>query len=200
MNILSCLVCYDDITLPVGYEIVKKDLRFCDLKTKQEKRRACVTKNEHFRMLIGQSVKNKVLFDHVLADNWFAAKDNLDYIHYDLKKKFIIGIKSNRTVALSEDDKKNGTFTQVKNLELEDSKAIKVWLKDNAFPVMLLKKVFTNEDGTTGILYLISNDLDRDGTELYTLYQKRWKIETYHKSIKQNVSLAKSPTKRVRSG
>jgi len=199
MNILSCLVRYDDMTLPVGYEIVHKDVRFCDLKTKQEKRCASISKNEHFRSLVGQSVKNKVLFDHVLADNWFAAKDNLDYIHYELNKKFIIGIKSNRTVALSKEDKKNQLFTQVKNLELEDGKAQKVWLKDNAFPVMLLKKIFTNEDGTTGILYLISNDLDRNGIELYTLYQKRWKIETYHKSIKQNASLAKSPTKRVRS-
>ena len=199
MNILSCLVRYDVMTLPVGYEIVKKDVRFCDVKTKQEKRQASISKNEHFRSLIGQAVKNQVLFDHVLADNWFAAKDNLDDIHYELKKKFIIGIKSNRTVALSKKDKKNKVFTQVKALELEDGKAIKVWLKDNVFPVMLLKKTFTNEDGTTGILYLISNDLDRDETELYVLYQKRWQIETYHKSIKQNASLAKSPTKRVRS-
>jgi len=27
-----------------------------------------------------------------------------------------------------------------------------------------------------------------------TIYQKRWKVECYHKSLKQNVSLAKSPT------
>ncbi|QIX55966.1 hypothetical protein GW536_11575 [Piscirickettsia salmonis] len=36
-------------------------------------------------------------------------------------------------------------------------------------------------------------------TEVATLTQKRWKIEEYHKSIKQNASLAKSPTKTVRS-
>ena len=82
---------------------------------------------------------------------------------------------------------------------MEDGKERKVWLKDNAFPVMLLKKTFTNENGNTGILYLISNDLDRDETEFYALYQKRWQIETYHKSIKQNASLTKSHTKRVRS-
>ena len=31
------------------------------------------------------------------------------------------------------------------------------------------------------------------------IYQKRWKIELYHKSIKQNASLSASPTKRVLS-
>ena len=34
---------------------------------------------------------------------------------------------------------------------------------------------------------------------MYQIYQKRWRIEEYHKSIKENASLAKSPTKRVRS-
>ncbi|APS43673.1 hypothetical protein AVI51_12145 [Piscirickettsia salmonis] len=48
-------------------------------------------------------------------------------------------------------------------------------------------------------LTLITNDLETDGDGLYKIYQKRWKIEEYHKSIKQNASLAKSPTKTVRS-
>ena len=77
-------------------------MAYCDLKTKKEKRCASVSKNEYFRNLIEQASQNNILFDHVLADNWFAAKENLDYIHYKLEKKFIIGIKSNRTVALSE--------------------------------------------------------------------------------------------------
>ena len=64
---------------------------------------------------------------------------------------------------------------------------------------MLIKKVFTNEDGSTGILYLASNDIEHEAAYLYQIYQKRWRIEEYHKSIKENASLAKSPTKRVRS-
>ena len=36
-----------------------------------------------------------------------------------------------------------------------------------------------------------------DFTTLCDLYEKRWKIEEYHKSIKQNTSLEKSPTKTV---
>jgi len=199
VNILSCLVRYGDITFPVGYEIVHKDVQFCDVATKQLRRTASVTKNEHFRSLVGQSHKNQVAFDYVLADNWFGSKENLDYIHHNLKKYFIIGLKSNRTVALSEDDKTLGKFQQIEALDMEDGKEKIVWLKGNSFPITLIKKLFKNENGSTGILYLASNDIKHDGDTLYQIYQKRWQIEVYHKSIKQNASLAKSPTKRVLS-
>ena len=36
-----------------------------------------------------------------------------------------------------------------------------------------------------------------DADRMYQVYQKRWGIEEFHKSIKQNTRLAKSPTKRV---
>jgi len=197
INILSCLVRYENITLPVGYEAVRKDVQFSDIKTKKFNRTASISKNEHFRNLVEQCHKNQVKFDHILADNWFGAKENLNYIHHDLHRFFIIGLKSNRLVALSESDKKKKVFQRVSELELKENQGLQVWLKGNSFPVMLVKKVFKNEDGTTGILYLVSNDLARDATQLYQIYQKRWEIEVYHKSIKQNASLAKSPTKRM---
>ena len=140
-----------------------------------------------------------MLFEWVLADNWFGAKENLEYIKSIIKKKFIIGIKSNRTVALSEKEKLKGDFTKVSKLDLEDGQSIKVWVKGIDFALQLIKKVFTNEDGSTGILYLASNDIEREAAYLYQIYQKRWRIEEYHKSVKENASLAKSPTKRVRS-
>ena len=59
----------------------------------------------------------------------------------------------------------------------------------------LTQGVFTNEDGTTGCLYLVSSDPTATSDQLETNYQKRWKVEEYHKSIKQNASLEKSPTR-----
>jgi len=38
---------------------------------------------------------------------------------------------------------------------------------------------------------------DKDAIE--AIYKKRWKVEVYHKTMKQNANLAKSPTKRVRT-
>lgn len=199
INLLSCLVRYGDTAFPIGYEIIKKDILYSDLETRRQKRKAAISKNELFRALIQQAIINNVLFDYVLADNWFGSKENMKFIHKLLKKFFILGIKSNRCVALTRYQAKNGQFQQLNSLAWKDGDYHTVYLKDLAFPVKLLKKVFTNEDGRTGMLYLVTNDLSIDADRLYKVYQKRWKIEEFHKSIKQNVSLSKSPTKTIRT-
>ena len=199
INLLSCMVRYEDFSLPIGYEIVKKDLQYSDIETKHIRRKSSTTKNELFRQLIKQACDNQVLFEFVLADNWYGSKANMEFLHNDLSKSFIIGIKSNRNLALSENDANRGQFQSATSLDLEEDVVYKVWLKGLSFPVQLLKKVFKNENGSTGTLYLVSNDMQIDADRLYQVYQKRWRIEEYHKSIKQNASLAKSPTKRIRT-
>lgn len=199
INLLSCLVRYGDVALPIGYEIIKKDITYCEIKTKKLKRKASVSKNELFRQLIQQAVTNQVPFDYILADNWFGAKANMVFIQSILNKYFIFGIKSNRCVALSLEEAESGQFQQVKSLDWKDGDCATVYLKNLAFPVRLLKKVFTNEDGSTGILYLVTSDLSIEANRIYEVYQKRWRVEEFHKSIKQNASLSKSPTKTVRT-
>jgi len=199
INLLSCMVRYGDVALPVNFEIIKKEHRYIDVETKRERRKFLVTKNELFRGLIQQVIDNRVMFKYALADNWFSSKDNMSFIHTDLKKHFIFGIKSNRTIAVSIKDKLSGQFQQVRHLELEESQSVKVYLKGLDFPVQLLKKVFKNENGSIGVLYLVTDDLTIDADHMYQVYQKRWRIEEYHKSIKQNSALAKSPTKTVRT-
>lgn len=199
VNILSGLIRYQDFALPIAFEAVRKDVYFCDRETRKEKRQASLTKNELFRNMLQQAVNNRVKFEYILADNWFGAKKNMEFIHYDMKKKFIFGIKSNRLIALSENERKKGQYQKLSSLKLSDGETKNIWLKDIPFPVTLLKRVFKNENGSTGTLYLVTNDLNIDTDHIYNIYQKRWRIEEYHKSIKQNSSLAKSPTKVSRS-
>ena len=45
------------------------------------------------------------------------------------------------------------------------------------------------------MLCLVSSDTDLDQAQLTTIYQRRWKVEEHHKSLKLNASMAKSPTK-----
>src|SRR5215216_916531 len=199
VNILSGLIRYGDIVLPISYEIINKDLHFCDIKTKKEKRQSSTTKNQMFRTIVKQAVSNQILFDFVLADNWFGAKDNMEFVHYDIKKFFVFGIKANRLIAFSEEERKKGQYHNLNQLNFKDGEKKIVFLKDLAFPVALVTKIFKNEDGSTGILHIVTNDLNSDADRIYEVYQKRWRIEEYHKSIKQNASLEKSPTKVVRS-
>jgi len=195
VNILSCLVRYGDKVLPLDYTTIHKDLYFSDVKSRKTKRQASKSKNEIFRSIIKKAQANRVKFEHILADNWFGARGNMEFIHYNLKQKFIFGIKSNRLVQL----KKNGQYQKLNTLKLKDGESVQVYLKQISFPVQLIKKIFKNEDRSTGALFLVTNDLTIDADRIYEIYQKRWCIEDFHKSIKQNASLSKSPTKVIRS-
>ncbi len=53
-------------------------------------------------------------------------------------------------------------------------------------------------DDKVDLKFLIETKL-RKSLRIYEVYQKRWRIEEYHKSIKQNASLEKSPIKVVKS-
>ncbi|GAA4012983.1 hypothetical protein GCM10022408_27260 [Hymenobacter fastidiosus] len=57
------------------------------------------------------------------------------------------------------------------------------------------RQVFPHEDQSAGVSYLVSSDTDLDQAQMTTIYQRRWKVEEYHKSLKQNASMGKSPTK-----
>jgi hypothetical protein len=88
----------------------------------------------------------------VLADSWFSAQENLSFVRQDLGKHFIVALKSNQTVALSLDDKKQGRFVRIDQLDWPEQKPIQAWLKGLDFPVLTSRQVFTNKDGSTGIL------------------------------------------------
>ena len=195
INLLTCLVRYGDRALPITYDIVAKDQAYVEPKTGKQKKRSTISKNERFRSLIKQAVKNQVKFDYIIADSWFSSKENMQYIDQKLGKKFIFALKTNRLVAVANEDGTKGTFQDLNSVNLQDNEKKKVYLTGIDFAVVIVKKEFTNEDGTRGTLYLVSNDIDKEGTLLYQTYQKRWLVEEYHKSIKENASLAKSPTK-----
>lgn len=58
-----------------------------------------------------------------------------------------------------------------------------------------MRQVFTNEDGSTGVRYLVTCDLTLNADPIITIYQRQWKVEEYHRSLKQNAALTKSPTR-----
>jgi hypothetical protein len=185
-----------DFSLPVAFEVIAKTQTYTDSKTGKTKRKSPVTKNAlvRGRLKILAQV-NHVLFRYVLWDSWYSSADNLKYVKQTLGKDVIGAIKSNRTVALSAEDKQTGTYVTVSKLDLDPGDTRLVYLKGVAFPVVLAKQIFTNKDGSSGVLYLVSTDTDLSYADITTLYKRRWKVETFHKSLKQNAALAKSPTK-----
>jgi hypothetical protein len=196
VNILNALYHNDQGDIPLGFAIVKKDIHFTDPGTGKPKRRSSVTKNEQARELIGTTARNQVKFRYVLADSWFSSQENMEFV-VAKKKHFIFALKSNRTFAESREDKLKGKFQPVESLVWEENTTKTGYLKGMAMPVQITRQVFTNEDGSRGVLYLATSDLTLGYSGITTIYQKRWKVEEYHKSTKSNLGLAKSPTKKV---
>ena len=196
INLLNALYHGGGVSIPVAFEVVRKPHQFSDVKTRKVKRASEFTKNELMRTMIATCVANAIKFRYVLTDSWFAAKENFEFI---LKKgkHFISALKDNRLVALSEEDKKEGRFVRVSQLELADQQAVRGWLKGFPCEVLFVRRVFTNKDGSIGLLNLVCSDLACNGGQVATIYQKRWKVEEFHKSLKSNAGLAKSPTRTV---
>ena len=199
INILNCVYHAGGAAVPVAYELTRKPLVYRDAKTGRLKRNSAVTKNELMRRMLRVCQRNQLQYRYVLADSWFSAKENLDCIRQELDRHFIVALKSNRTVALSDAEKLQGHFSRIDSLDLPEHQAVQCWLRGLDFPVRLVRQVFTNKDGSTGTLYLASSDLDCAGPTVCAIYQKRWKVETFHKTLKSNAALAKSPTKTERT-
>lgn len=196
-NLLNCLYHVNGASIPVAFELIKKPVQYCDLKTHRLKRASMYTKNELMRNMLSVCVQNKLKFRFVLFDTWFSSKENMCYIKKDLAKDFICALKSNRLAAVSEEDYQANHFTPIEELPWQEETLFVGWLKDVPFPMNIVRQVFTNKDGSTGILYLACSDTTMKRDQILTAYQKRWPVEVFHKSLKQNAALGKAPVRRV---
>lgn len=183
------------LKVPIAFDIIAK-YGYCDLQSKKEVRKSPVTKNELMRAQILQALKNQVKFSYILADSWYSSGANMKFIH-ERKKYFIFDLKSNRLATIGDRNKAN--WKNISQLELQAFVPVKVWLKDVELPILLIKQVFTNKDGSTGVRYLATNNLNLTSNDFLDLYKRRWSVEEYHKSFKQNTSMAKSPTRTVKT-
>jgi len=184
------------ISIPLAFELIKKTEHYFDKKANKVKRRSPVSKHEMVqqRLRILQNL-NRVKFRYLLWDTWFSSSENFEFVHYELQKYFVAALKSNRLAALSWEQKLEGKFHKVEELDLQENQAIQVWLKGLDFPILLTKQVFLNKDGSQGELYVVTNDLELSAEAISAIYTSRWSVEVLHKSLKQNLGIEKSPTK-----
>ena len=97
------------------------------------------------------------------------------------------------------ESKKNAKFARIDSVNMPENTAVQGWIRGYEEPVKLIRQRFKNKDGSTGIVHLVCSDLTCDFDEIEKRYQKRWKVEIFHKSLKSNTSLGKSPTRTVRA-
>jgi hypothetical protein len=195
INLLSALYLSQDTSLPVAFALIKKTELVTDKKTGKDKWQSPRTKNDFARDMIASVLCKQIPFRYVLADLWFSSAANMTFIKKTSKKDFIMPLKSNRKVALSGEDRNRGQWTTLSSLCFGTGAALTLYLEGVPFPVLVSRHVFTNEDGSESVLYLSSSDVSLSSASMMTIYQKRWKVEEFHKSLGSNACFAKSPTK-----
>ena len=185
INQLTALYHSGTSSLPVAYELIQKDQQKLNTKTGKTQWVSAISKHQLLRRMVKQCIANNLIFKYVLADCWYSCADTFTYLN-DLERHFIMPIKANRKVALSQLDHQQGCYQSIESLALEESQLLVVWLKDVAFPLHLTRQVFKDGGLIQGELYLVTNDSTADRVCIQTQYARRWKIEEFHKSIKSN--------------
>lgn len=155
--------------IPVDYRIYQKE---SDLKTK----------NDHFQDMLKRAKQRGFSPLYVLLDCWYSSIENLKLISKKLGWNFICSLKSNRKVSVCQ-----GTYISIADLNLAERQVRKVWLKEYGF-ILVCMIVDKNGD----ITYLATNDLALTDYDNFTgHFQNRWKIEEFHRGIKQTTGIEK---------
>lgn len=141
------------------------------------------TKLDHVREMLDQVELRFVEYRFVLMDAWYATTQMMKYI-IKIEKIFYCPLKKNRLV---DDSRGENPYTAIENLlwtdeELAHGKTVKV-KKFAADTQLKLFRVVVTTDRTE---YLVTNDLTQDSTDdAQKASGQRWKIEQFHREIKQ---------------
>lgn len=155
--------------VPVDYRLYKKE--------NDDK-----TKNDHFQDMLKKAHKRCFSPLYVLIDSWYASVSNLKLISKKCGWHFICNLKSNRQVSLG-----RGIYLALADLSLADKQVRKVWLKGYGY-VLVCKLVDTNGD----ISYLATDDLTLTDYNAFVGHsQNRWKVEEFHRGLKQTTGIEK---------
>lgn len=188
INFISALWSDEQRSIALSMQMIEKQWSWDENKGK-EVWKVIRSKNEIFRQMAERLTRSRQI-DYLLCDSWYASKENMEFVFQKCDTHFIMALKSNRLAVCSLKDAQRGLYKPLQDMRLGKC-AVKCYLKGLDFPVLVVKKVFKNEDGSSGTLYLVTSDLELDYEAIFTLYKRRWKVEEYHKSLKSNCSLGK---------
>ena len=186
INFVTLLYRVKGIQFPIGFMLVIKALQ-CLLKDRKEVWRSEKTKNDMLRELVKQACQNSVRFTYLLCDSWYVNAENINFIRA-LTKHLIGAVKSNLEVALSAQDRAQGKFVKISNIDLKVGVPQNVYLRSVKEPVLVCKDIFINENGSEGELFLLSTNVTNHFQQIITTYQERWGVEDYHNGVARAIA------------
>jgi hypothetical protein len=151
-------------------------------------------------MLDGLKARN-VAYGYVLMDSWYAVTELMVHID-DLGKIYYCPLKDNRLV--DDTGNPNGgkkAYKPVSQLEwdqvtLDQGKIVKV----KGFPGPMKVKLFCVQVATNRTDYVVTNDLTQGSADgVRKACAIRWKIEEFHRELKQTTGIEKCQARKGRS-
>lgn len=94
INLPNALHYCNGTSIPVAFELVKKPIQYCDIKTQKLRHKNEITKNELMREMIDTCIRNAFKFRFVLMDSWFSSAESFDFIT-GRRRHFIAALKDN---------------------------------------------------------------------------------------------------------
>jgi len=158
INFMTALYYVHNIALPVSFQLIAKTEYYTDPKDGKTKRRCPVPKNQYCREMIKQAAINQAAFRYVLTDVWFASAENMMFIKHEVKKDFVMPVRTNRKIALSRDNKKQGRYVRAGKADFRTDTRVEIFPEDVYFPMLFIRQVFADKDGSEGIPYLVTDD------------------------------------------
>ena len=141
------------------------------------------TKNDHFREMLKSAKRKGVTPVCVVADSWYSSLDNVKCIR-DLGWNWLMGLKKNRIVNKGQ---------KLEELTIPDE-GLKIHLRGYGW-IWVFR--FVTRNGRTDYW---GTNLEKPGKkEIISLIQKRWKIEVFHRELKQTCGLEESQARTSRS-
>ena len=156
------------------------------------------SKIDHLLEMLDNATFAKALpFRTVLADNWYASRQVLRYIE-QFSKIYYCPLRSNRLVDDSDAQHPHQNVSQLHFSQEEQSHGKCVHLKN--FPKGHRVKLFRLVLGIERTEYVVTNDLTQDSTgETQKHCSTRWKIEQFHRQIKQVMGLQRCQCRKQRA-
>jgi len=148
-------------------QVVPMDFRIWEPKTDG------YTKNDHFREMLKEAKRREVKPMAVVADSWYSSLDNVKCIR-DLGWSWVMGLKKNRVVNRGEN---------LENLTILNA-GLRVHLRGYGWIYVFR---FVAKNGRTD--YYGTNMESPTRQAIESLIHKRWKIEVFHRELKQTCGL-----------
>lgn len=162
-----------------------------------------ISKIEMAKNLIDKLEDCKIKIHTVLFDSWYSDDDLINKCVFN-KSRVICSIKTNRKIKFKCTRKWRSLSFITERINptgypiyfIDDKKyniaSYQIRLNHIKLAKLLVSHEFNKDKNSWSKIHLISTNPDDNPEEIVRTYKIRWRIETYHRDIKQNLGFAKT--------